>query len=150
MSGLKIKDDLMFDCIVTSKIVLCGCCALVRNGLISWDGGTHLDMYTEIKRLHKFNLVYAMYFYTPKIDYEYCVEPYFTNPLILMPTKERALIEYIRDEHICDEGILIEALKNYLLWFYNEDLLHEAADHFKVSWDKVLFWLHEAETDEEV
>lgn len=139
-----------YDSIVTSRIVLCGCCALVRNGLISWDGGTHLDMYTEIKTLHQFNMVYAMYFYTKKIDYEYCVSPSPTNPLILVPTKERALIEYLRDEHIYDEGILIEALKSYLMWFRNDALLHEAADHFGVAWETVQYWIHEAETDEEI
>lgn len=144
------NSDLHYDCIVTSKIVLCGCCALVRNGLISWDGGLHLDMYTEIESLHKFNMVYAMYFYTKKIDYEYCVSPSSTNPLILVPTKERALIEYIRDDYLCDEGILIEALKSYLMWFRNDELLKEAAEHFGVAWETVLYWIHEAETDEEI
>ena len=139
-----------YDCIVTSKIVLCGCCALVRNGLINWDGGTHLDMYTEIETLHQFNMVYAMYHYTKKIDYEYCVSPSPTNPLILVPTKERAIVEYVRDEHLCDEGILIEALKNYLMWFRNDELLREASDHFGVPWETMLYWIHEAETYEEI
>lgn len=144
------NDDLVYDCVVTSKVVLCCCCALVRNGLINWDGGVHLDMYTEIKTLHRFNMVYLMYFYTKHIDYEYCLRPSSTNPLILVPSKERALIEYMRDEYLCDEGILIEALKNYIMWFRDDTLLHEAAEHFGVSWDTVLYWIHEAETDEEI
>ena len=146
-----MKDfNLRFDCIVTSRVVLCGCCALVRNGLINWDAGTHLDMYTEIKSMHRFRMVYATYFYTEKIDYEYCLRQSPTNPLILVPSRERALIEYIRDEYLCDEGILIEALKNYLDQFWDEAALKDAVDHFSVPWNTVQYWLHEAETDEEI
>lgn len=143
-------DDLRFDCIVTSRIVLCGCCALVRNGLINWDGGTHLDMYTEIKSLHKFNMVYARYYYTKHIDYDYCVSPSPNNPLILVPTRERALVEYVRDEYLRDEGILIEALKNYLLWFRDDKALQEVSNHFGVPYETIQYWIHEAETDEEI
>ena len=84
------------------------------------------------------------------IDYEYKVHPSNTDQLILVPSKERALVEYIKNEKWCDEGILIEAMKTYLMWFRNDTELKEVADHFGLDWNTIEYWIKEALEDEEV
>ena len=142
--------DYVFDKYVKdNSYVVCGICALVRNGLVIFDKD-HLDLFTQYPEIDGIDAYAVRYVYNPNIDYEYEVTPFFTNPLILLPSKERAIVEYVLCERYCDEGILIEALKSYLLWFKNLPKLYEVADHFGLSREVLDYWIHEAETDEEV
>ena len=138
-----------FDTCVTTKRVLCGGCALNIVGLVNWNS-EYLILTTDDENFDNFSLFYMEYWYYANIDYSFCVKPSEDNPLILIPTKERAIVDYLRNEKHCDEGILIEALKTYLLWFKNLDELYRVCEHFDVSRDLIDYWIYEAEHDEEI
>ena len=141
---------MLYDHLVTDgKYVLCGPCALARAGLVTYSKEL-LFLQTKYKELDGVCTIYITYWFYSRIDYDYCVSPSAGNPLILQPSKERAVIEYLKNEKWCDEGILIEALKTYLMWFWDDKKLYECADHFGVARDTVDYWLNEALTDEEV
>ena len=131
--------------------VLCGQCALARNGLTT-QNSVILDVFTEHSELDGLDLHVMVYYYNPSIDYEHWVTPSPTNPLLLLPSPERAIVEYVKNEKWCDEGTLIEALKTYELrkTITNLPLLYEVAEFFKVPKETIDYWLNEARTDEEV
>lgn len=137
-----------YDLLVDKKVVLCCTCALARAGLSTYNAA-HLDMMTQIEELDHFSMVYATYYYYENIDYEHWVTPEKSNPLILKPTKERAIVEYILNEKWCDEGILIEALKTYLWGFRNDKALYETAEFFGLDKKILDYWINEALTDTE-
>lgn len=145
MSGDYIFDEYVRD----KEYVVCGICALVRNGLIIANK-EHLDLFTAFPEIDGLDAFAVRYIYNPDIDYEYEVSPSFTNPLILLPSKERALVEYLICGKYCDEGILIEALKSYLMWFRNLEKLYRTAAHFGLRREVLDYWIQEAEADEEV
>ena len=152
MGLYKYEDCIMgfkYDYLIEKKTVLCGPCALARNGLITYSTDILL-LQSSYEELDFVNLVYMEYWYYTNIDYSFCVKPSEDNPLILVPTKERAIVDYLRNEKHCVEGILIEALKTYLLWFKNLDELYRVCEHFDVSRDLIDYWIYEAEHDEEI
>ena len=139
-----------WDNLIEDRRVLCENCALARNGLIVFNCD-HLDIMTDREDFDNFDLAYVTFYFYNDIDYENYVAPYYTNENLLLPTRERAIIDYARNETWCDEGILIEALKNYLFQ-YRDDLsvLFEVAKFYNYSEDKLRYWLEEAEVDEEI
>lgn len=147
-------DMYRFDAMLTDleyPHVICGQCAVARNGLTT-QNYTHLDLFTEYEALDHLNLAIVMYYYNPSIDTEHWVKPMFTNPNLLLPSPERAIVEYMKNEKWCDEGTLIEALQGYE---FREDicnlpLLYEVAEFFDVPKETMDYWLNEARTDEEV
>lgn len=151
MESQGIEADLMgkYDYLITERHVLCAACALSRNGLTS-HSTQHLCLQTPYAEIDGTCVVYITYFYCKNIDYEYFVTPETTNPLILKPTKERAIVEYILNEKWCDEGILIEALKTYLQWFRNDEELYCVADFFGLDRKTLDYWIKEALEDAEV
>lgn len=138
-----------YESVIDEKRVTCGNYALAGAGLISWNL-IHLDLMTDDAEFDNFDMVYITYYYYPKIDYEHWVTESRQNPLILQPTKERAIVEYILNEKWCDEGILIEALKSYLEFFRNDEELYEVADFFGLKREVLDYWITEAENDEDV
>ena len=88
---------------------------------------------------------FPVYYYTMDSwnDLTY-TKPSKTNPLVHIPSKERALVEAMKYEYF-NEGILIESLITYITTFYNKELLEEVADHFKLSREHLQYWLDEAE-----
>jgi hypothetical protein len=78
------------------------------------------------------------------------VEPEESNPLLLKPTKERAIVEYLKNEKWCDEGLLIEALKNYLEQFRNDEELYRVADFYGLERSTLDSWIQEAINDTEI
>lgn len=141
---------MLYDHLITKKqYVLCGPCALARAGLSSYSNDL-LFLQTEHKEIDGICTIYITYYYYENIDYTYCLTPGRNNPLILHPSKERAIIDYLRNEKWCDEGVLIEALKTYLLWFRDDEKLYACANHFNVPKETIDFWIKEAMEDEEV
>lgn len=136
-----------YESVVDEKRVLCGACALGWTGL-AMVNYNHLCMMTSFPKYDGFSLVYMTYYYYPKIDYEHWVTPYIKNPNILVPTKERAIVEYLKNEKWCDEGLLIEALRNYLDFFRNDKELFKVADFFELERDTLLYWMKEALEEE--
>lgn len=138
-----------FDKYYTESSVITGSCALTRCGLTSCNA-EHLDLQTTIQSLDGLKFVPCNFFYCADIDYAYEVSESPTNPVLLQPSKERALVECIKHLDWCDEGILIEALKSYLLWFRDDEKLYVCAEHFNVGRDTIDYWINEALTDEDV
>lgn len=134
------------DICITKKSVVCGGCALNRAGLIYYNS-EHLDLMTCYEELDGCCLSRLTYYYYPVIDTEHWVHPLKSNPLLLQPTRERAIVEYILNKKWCDEGLLIEALKNYLDQFRNDEELYEVADFFGLSRETLDYWINEALTD---
>ena len=128
--------------------VVCCSCALARNGLV-YDNPEFLVVFTTYKELDNFNAGIAAFVYNSVIDCEHYVKPVVNNPKLLIPTKERAIVESIIFFDSCDEGLLIEALKNYL--YSNPDLteLYTVADFFKLERSKLDYWIKEAIEDED-
>lgn len=129
--------------------IITGACALTRNGLI-YANAEHLVLQTGVKSLNGLQTIPCTWYYNDNIDWNFEVTPSPTNPNLLLPSKERALIECIKHLDWIDEGFLIEALKDYISYYYNETKLKNAADHFNVAWETVTYWLQEAREDEEV
>lgn len=137
------------DYIIEKKSVICMQCALARVGL-STITPDHLDVWTPYIELDGMDLTWVRYLYNPNIDFKYELTSEGTNPLLLCPSKERALIEYIKCEKWRDEGPLIEALKDYLEFFKNIPKLYAAAEYFSVSREELDYWIKEAEEDIEI
>jgi hypothetical protein len=142
----------MDDChddLITEQRVLCGGCALNRCGLVYYNSA-HLDLMTAFAELDGCPLYYVTYYYFSEIDTENWVEPEESNPLLLKPTKERAIVEYLKNEKWCDEGLLIEALKNYLEQFRNDEELYRVADFYGLERSTLDYWIQEAINDTEI
>lgn len=143
--------DLIFDKEVNTVSVICGLCALARNGLTTHDP-TVLDLFTNYPELDGISASIVKYYYKSSVDTEHYVSPMDTNPLLLLPTPERAIVEYIQNEKWCDEGVLIEALKTYE---FRDDicdlpLLYKVAEFFGLPKAELGYWIQEARDDEEV
>lgn len=108
-----------------------------------------LDMLTEYEEADGISVSIAKYYYKPNIDYVHYVSPMYTNELILLPTPERAIVEYIFFEKWCDEGTLIEALKTYESkdWQCDLPLLYKVAEFFGLKREVIDYWIKEARED---
>ena len=135
-----------YDFALTKQAVCCGSTALARNGLVMFDV-IHLNLQTKKSELDITSYAYFSLFYNPDIDYEYCVSKSAKNPLLLLPSKERAIVECIKHLDWIDEGLLIEGIQNYINNFWNEKLLYEAASHFSLPEEELKYWLEEARNE---
>lgn len=142
-------DGYVFDSYVKRRSVICGQCALARNGLTT-QNPTHLDVWTSIKEIDGVDAAIIRYIFNDKIDHVYEVHPMMGNSNLLLPTRERAIVEYVLCERWRDEGTLIEALKTYLWNFNDLPHLYEVADFFGLNKIELDFWINEAITDEEI
>lgn len=138
-----------YDKYFTNEYVLTGTSALERAGLVLANLN-NLDLQTAYSDADHLKTVAGTYYYNPCIDYNYCLQPSESNPLLLKPTKERALVECILHLDWIDEGLLIEGLQTYINQFWNEKKLYEAADHFGLDYATLEYWLEEARNDCEV
>lgn len=143
------NQDMIYDKEIDKNAVICAQCAFSRCGLTTQDW-VHLDLWTSFSEIDGVETGAVRYLYNPHIDFEYELTPMDTNPLLLLPSKERAIVEYIKCEKWCDEGTLIEGLKTYLYQFINMDKLYEVADHFELNREILDYWIKEAYEDEEV
>lgn len=127
--------------------VLVGEQALYRCGLTTLMSST-LQCSTIIPTLRGYaNFICQWYFNPLALRYEH-TKPSDYHPMILEPTRERALIEYMLLKEYFNEGILIEGLKDYLYYEENPvEKLHEEATFWKSPLDIVDYWIKEAEED---
>lgn len=132
--------------LIEEKTVLCGSSALSFSGLIMFNT-THYVLQTSEKLLDNSELYFITLKYNRAIDYVYRVVPSKSNPMLLLPTKERALVECIKHLDWVDEGLLIEGLKNYIMQFWDEKELYEVTDHFGLDHETLEYWLEEARND---
>ena len=132
----RILDDRLY--------VIAGECALTRNGLTTGNP-QYLNVFTKYKQFHNKDLGAARFIYNPKEDNvtDY-VTPLPNNKNILLPTKERAIVESIIHIDGCDEGVLLEAINTYLAYFGTKEELIPVANCFNLSIEQLEYWIQEA------
>lgn len=134
---------------IKTKAVICGDHALEESGLLYYNPGARLDIFTKYKELDNLYLSVISYHYNPNIDYTNFVKPLKSNNNLLVPSMERAIIECIKFIDTVSEGSLIEVLKDYQLWYKNYDKLYAMAAFYQVSKEDLDYWIYEAENDYE-
>jgi len=134
--------------------VVCAESALWRAGL-STQMSVHLQMWTTFVELHDVDNGYIRLYYKYKLDKETGVTPHAKYPWMLIPSKERALIDMISQNQFFNEGSLIEGLQEYLRFEDNPNKLYEMGerlslgiDFFDATKDKIDYWIKEAEEDD--
>ncbi|MCM1172518.1 MAG: hypothetical protein NC393_10365 [Clostridium sp.] len=135
--------------LVTEEMVVCGTTALTYNGMTTYSS-PHLRLMTQYKELDGCDVVFLSYYYYTYIDRVNWIRHDVDNPLILIPSRERAIIDYLMNERWCDEGVAIDALKDYLNNFCDMSELYRVADFYKYSKETLDYWLEEARNDCEV
>lgn len=120
-----------------------GACALQRHGLVSWYLGL-LGQTTSHKKWHRLQVLNSLLWYLPDIDAdnEFIERTLKTNyGLMRLPTKERALVDYMRHLDVFELSYFVEGLHDYL-WQYDVNLLLLVADHYGVR-DEMQHWIDE-------
>ena len=131
----------------TDKLyVMTGAPALFLNGSSVYNDSS-LEIYVDNPALDGAGTsgLFQLH-YIKSIDYSYELMQLRGYPNILVPKRERAFVEIIRDDlNTIDEGIFYDTLNDYLFSsFRNDEKFREAADHFNVPWEKVQYHIDEA------
>ncbi len=110
-----------------------GACSLQRQGLVSWFLG-YLFQTTPSCVYHQREVLNSTLWYLPEID----ADPEFIDKVIKtnyglmrVPTKERALVDYMRHLDIFELSYFEEGLHEYL-WRFGPDELLKVAEHYGV------------------
>jgi len=136
MEGWGLRMGLL---VVTSDYALnCNGMTTIRKKII--------DVYAPNIYLDKINNRIYKFIYLGDIDYDNYVRQYTDD--LLVPTAERALVDYIRFEKIQDEGTLLWAMQDYLdSPNCDIDKLYEVSDFYNVPREEVDYWITEAKTE---
>ena len=136
--------------ILTRQCVVVGESACVANGLTSAILEVIQLSSLDADIVHFRNFVCAWY-YSPFADRTDHTRPDSNSPMVLIPTAERSLWEYIILKDNFDEGVLVESIKDYL-WQHNDDesKLLEEARYWGCGEEEVKYWVNEARNDYEV
>lgn len=139
-------DELVGESCPSPRVVV-GEQALSRTGLTSFMSSMLQlsTLYTDITGLTNF---ICTWYFNPFADRYEFTRPSHKHPNILIPTRERAICEYILLKDYFNEGILIEGIQNYL-WHSNNDVskLYEVGKHFYVNKELIDYWVNEAIED---
>ena len=126
--------------------VLCGITSLSLNGLSSaWS--SFICSTTSKKEFDGINTGLRAWIYNPNVDKESFLRvEHLLGEDLLVPTKERALIECMKNPSIVDEGHLCEAIVDYLEYTSDssKEKLYEMAQFFDFPVEKVDWWISEA------
>lgn len=144
------KNDALIGNSCEEPVVIVGEHALACNGLTTALCSTKQlsTLYTGIDGI--INPICGWYF-SPWADRYEHTRPSPKHEKILIPTRERALWEYMMLHEKFDEGILIEGLSDYLRLTENaEDKLLEEARYWGCGEEDVKYWINEAINDYEV
>lgn len=125
------------------KYILAGECALSANEII------------QLAEAKNFKQVWTLYKITPiteGVPVAYYWNPYADKPFLtqeredgfLVPTCERALIEYMMFADYFSEEFLIEGLQSYMDIHSDLSELCKVAEQMRIREDVVEYWLKEA------
>lgn len=136
--------------ILTRQCVLVGESACIANGL-SFDVLDVNQLSSLDADIVRFRNFVCTWYYSPFADRTDHTHPDPNNSMILIPTAERALWEYIILKDNFDEGVLVESIKDYL-WKHSDDesKLIEEARYWGCGEEEVKYWVNEARNDYEV
>ena len=130
--------------------VLAGDDALYQAGLTTQPVPTPMCWTTYEEIPIGLDAVFVKYYFNPYGKDTKYTNPRKTNRYLHEPTKERALVETIKFHGYFNEGILIEALQNYIRNVKDFSLLYEVAEYFSVSRDDVDYWINEAREESDM
>lgn len=120
-----------------------GACALQRQGLVSWYLGQTMQTTQHIKNAGK-HFCFAKLFHLPDIDAdnEFIAKVIKTDygPM-RVPTKERALCDYLRHLDVFELSYFVDGLHAYLEE-EGPDFLLIVADHYGIR-DEMQKWIDE-------
>ena len=126
-----------------------GACALQRQGLVSWFLG-QLFQTAPSASWHRREVLNTILWYLPDIDADdaYIERVIKTNfgPMRL-PTKERALVDYMRHLDIFELSYFVDGLHDYLEEFGPDKLLNVAV-YYGVR-EEMSKWIREDENYED-
>lgn len=125
--------------------VLTGIGSMCYSG-ISLAGVYFPELLTNVERLGGFKIEdFVYYHYESNLNINDYVTPMKGFEFILIPTKERSIVENIKyNLDYIDEGYFLEALEIYKLSpFFNYELLKEVSNCLGVNMVKVDYWLEE-------
>lgn len=137
--------DKMYNGIITLST------AMNRVGLCYFNSW-FLDLATDKIEIKDMEFSMCRYLYYPDLDRVHYLVPSESNPDLLIPTRERAIVDYVKlQDEYGDEGILIESIQSYLR-DYEEDLpkLYEVADFLKLPRKELDYWLNEAREESDM
>lgn len=134
---------------IEGNYVLCGTCALSRNAL-TYERGEHVEVFTKNKQFDGMCLAVITYYYNPNIDFDNFVTPMSTNPNLLLPNAERAIIEALKFPDTTMEITIIESLNSYIDRFKDTKKLYEMAEFYKYPKEQLEYWINEALNDTEI
>lgn len=131
-------------------IVIIGEHALACNGLTTALCSTK-QLSTLTVGIDGINNFICIWYFSPWANHYDHTRPSPKHEKILIPTRERALWEYMMLHEKFDEGILIEGLSDYLRLTENaEDKLLEEARYCGCGEEDVKYWINESINDYEV
>lgn len=128
--------------------ILVGKSGLVFNGLVY--GSDIITVYTGYKRLHRIDLtdvILSYYHIDDDLEGVRCID---IENNVWVFSVERAIVDAVKFMYQSyDEGVVIEALQNYLDRSPDLDKLYKVAEHYSVPKSDIDYWLNEAreETD---
>lgn len=128
-------------------LILAGEYALSKTGLITLSGGL-IQAWTLCKITPITEGVPVAYYFNPYADKDFYISGKFKDTF-LVPTQERALVEYMIFSDYFSEEFLIEGIQLYEEG-HNGDLskLWEVVDFMKLREDIARYWIAEAQSCE--
>lgn len=125
--------------------VLFGPSEVIANGLSThWD--TTVTIATDLPNLNNVGFHHKLFYYRPNLDRSSFLKPgVWREQLCLIPTRERAVIDYIQNQDVLDEGELCMAVDYYYEFMYGDlSKLYEVAEAMGSSKEEVDHWVYEA------
>lgn len=94
----------------------------------------------------------VMWYFNPFANRFYeDTRPSHVNPLIKIPSQERAILEFILLMDKLEEGIFIEGMQTYAFQHNNDySKIYELAPKYYIRKELIDYWIKEAEEDYEV
>lgn len=129
-----------------TKLVMCGTSAMCYNGM-SIAGVYQPDILVENEELDGLRLAgHVNYYYVKDIDCTNYLTQLKEVQNILIPSRERAIVECIKyNLRFTNETYFCDSFERYLNGnLYNEKMLKEVANHFKVPYSDIEYWISES------
>lgn len=126
------------------KRILAGESALAHAGLITLSTGGLKQIWTLHMLTPITEGVPVAYYWNPYADKPFLTKE--TDSGYLLPTQERALVEYMMFAHYFSEEFLLEGLQTYDEVFDGDfSEIYKVADFMKVREDVISHWIREAQ-----
>lgn len=131
---------------LSHPVVLAGECALQRNSLTTYVSDK-IQCWTSLPSIHGVDSPFIAYYFSPLSGDIRYTEKASTCSKLLVPSPERALVEFIMFHDYFGEWILLEGLQTYMRRYNTDNKLYKVARDLNLQQSRVLEWLTEAERE---